>query len=666
MNQKTTKTTTIDVFSDIIQSASIRIKDVSPSQWAEQNRIITENTSRPGPFSFEYSPYTKEIVDCLSPEHPARVIIVMKGAQLGMTTGLIENGLGWIISQAPGNVLYLVGHENLVKGSMNKVEQMIDGSGIRDLIAPQSKRKRNNKSGDTDTLKEFAGGYLKLGVANHKALKNFSLKYGFFDDYDGMKGASESDGDLNALIMQRFAAFSKKKKVCFISTPNLKHSSNIEEEYLKGDQRKYHIPCPCCSEKIIIEWVVPSEKEGVDRGGIVWDLDESGKIIKESVGYRCYKCGEIFNEDDKDGLLHGGEWIPTVKTGKPDHYSYHISALCAPSFMDGWYKYVNDYMEACPVGQPRIEAKYKTFVNVVLGQTYEQIEESIKAAALMSNIRPYKMGVVPEKISEADGNGKIVLITCGADIGGLEDDHRLDYEIVAWSESGASYSIDHGSIGTFFNGDRGRTTRTKWTLKRGHANCIWDEYEKILARKIPVDTGREMKIFVSTIDTGYMTTLVYPFIDNSNQYIVGLKGNPDKYVDNFIDRKTFKQSTERGKLYIVESNVVKDQLASHMRLKWNPQYHEVQPAWFLNFPIPENGKYLYDNYFAHFEAEHRVMNKDSKFTWRKKSAHLQNHLFDCRCYNIVAKDILLAEVFREYKVKNGVWSDYVNILFGRK
>ena len=289
-----------DVFNQLFDAAEVIISDQLPSDWAEQNRIISENTSRPGPFSFEYSPYTREILDCLSPNHPARVITIMKGAQIGLTTGLIENGLGWIISQAPGNVLYLVGHEDLVKGSMNKVEQMIDGSGIRDLIKSSVKRVRNNKSGDTDTLKEFAGGYLKLGVANHKALKNFSLKYGFFDDYDGMKAASESDGDLNALIMQRFAAFSKKKKVCFISTPNLKHNSNIEKEYVKGDQRKYHIPCPCCSEKIVIEWTVESQLEGLERGGIVWELDDAGAIIAESVGYKCYKCGGFFNEDDKD------------------------------------------------------------------------------------------------------------------------------------------------------------------------------------------------------------------------------------------------------------------------------------------------------------------------------------------------------------------------------
>ena len=47
-------------------------------------------------------------------------------------------------------------------------------------------------------------------------------------------------------------------------------------------------------------------------------------------------------------------------------------------------------------------------------------------------------------MSENDGNGAIVFVTLGADMNGKPDDARLDYEIVAWSESGASYSINHG------------------------------------------------------------------------------------------------------------------------------------------------------------------------------------------------------------------------------
>ncbi|HEV8512296.1 MAG TPA: phage terminase large subunit family protein, partial [Cyclobacteriaceae bacterium] len=60
----------------------------------------------------------REVVDCLSPSHPARIVAVMKGAQVGFSTGVIENGIGWIISQNPGNILFMSGHELLAEESM--------------------------------------------------------------------------------------------------------------------------------------------------------------------------------------------------------------------------------------------------------------------------------------------------------------------------------------------------------------------------------------------------------------------------------------------------------------------------------------------------------------------------------------------------------------------
>src|SRR5699024_7725071 len=108
----------------------------------------------------------------------------------------------------------------------------ITNSGLRPLIRSSSQRERNTKSGDTDKLKEFPGGSLKIGVANHSAMRNFSVKYGFIDDYENMKKTSDKDGNLESLILKRFASFGKQKKAIFISTPQLEDESNIYPIYL--------------------------------------------------------------------------------------------------------------------------------------------------------------------------------------------------------------------------------------------------------------------------------------------------------------------------------------------------------------------------------------------------------------------------------------------------
>src|SRR5690554_3217460 len=68
---------------------------VTPSQWAEAKRYLPPSvTSLPGYFRFEVAPYLREIVDCLSVDSPIREVAVMKGAQVCMTTGVLENAIG--------------------------------------------------------------------------------------------------------------------------------------------------------------------------------------------------------------------------------------------------------------------------------------------------------------------------------------------------------------------------------------------------------------------------------------------------------------------------------------------------------------------------------------------------------------------------------------------
>lgn len=655
----------LNVFKDILNGARVQISNIKPSDWVEQNRYMTPDVSPiPGMFSYDNSPYAREIIDCLSPENPARRIAIMKGAQIGLSTGVIEGGIGWIISQNPGNILFLVGHEDLVKDAGNKVDRMIDNTGIRHLIKSTSLRARNTKSGDTDGLKEFPSGYLKMGIANHKSLRNISMQYGFIDDYESMKGDTKQSGSTQEMVEARFTAYAKKMKLFFISTPELEESSNIEPVYLLGDQRKYHIPCPCCNEYILLEWSIQNELNESQSAGITWLVDDNNELIEDSVGYTCYKCGNFFDDRDKNKLIRAGKWIPTAKPSQPGFVSFHISSLYAPTYMFSWSDYVRKYLEANPIGGQRNESKHKTFLNVVLGKTYKQVAQTIKASTLQENIRSYDIGVVPEKLSIADGNGKIVLITLGSDMNGTEDDARLDYEVVAFSESGATYSIEHGSIGTFIPKDSGRIDREKFTYKKGAKNSVWPILKQVVEKKYKTDTGREMQIFVSGLDCGYLPNHAYEFLDTTNNYIVGLKGKGEnKYQNIEVDLKTFRRSRERpNNLFLVETNHTKDLLASYMSLQWNPDWQENQPANFMNFPTPSGGYYLLKNYFSHFEAEEKRIDKNGNFIWEKKSSAHQNHLFDCRLYAYVVRDILLERIFSELKIKNGTWKHYVDII----
>jgi phage terminase large subunit GpA-like protein len=662
--------------SELFEAARFQLSDTLPSEWGEQNRLMTPDVSPlPGKLSYRNSPYTRDIVDCLAPSNPARIIAVMKGAQIGFSTTVIETGIGWIMSQNPGNIMFLVGHDDLVEEAIAKVDRMIDNTGIRKLIKPTIQRKKNMKTGDTNRSKEFPNGSLVSGTpSNHKLLRNRSIQYGFIDDFEAAKNSSKQSGSTAEMIEQRFAAYVKKMKLYYISTPELKQGSNIEPQYLLGDQRKYHIPCPCCGELINIEWSI--KREGTEEmAGITWKLTDENELISGSVGYICQKCGGFFDDKQKDKLLLAGEWIPTAKPSQEGFVSFHISSLYAPSYMYDWEHYVRKYLQACPVGQKRNEKLWKTFKNLVLGETYEDQGEDIKANDLQRNIRPYEINIVPEKLSIKDGNGKIVMLTCAADMNGVVEDARLDYEVVAWSESGSSYSIVHGSIGTFIpreNTIKNKVDRERFTYEHGKANSVWPLFTRVIDQIFDVDTGRRMKISITGLDTGhYTTSYAYPFIDNTNHTVVGLKGKDEnKYIKFGVDIPNFHVAKERANLYTVEVNQLKDNLAELIRLKYDERIDDFQPIGFMNFPTPSQGLYLLNNYFSHYEAEQRIVeeSKDGQgiaSRWQKKNTIVQNHFFDCRIYNMVLRDITVWLFCKFLKMQKLTWSEYVNLLSGK-
>lgn len=665
---------------ELLEASRQLISDVKPSEWTEQRRVMTsEITPFPGPFRYDRTPYLKEIVDCLAPTHPAKTVAVMKGAQIGFSTGVIEAGIGWIISENPGPILFLSGHAELSEEAMNiKIDQMIDSCGLRPLIRPNVIRKKNARTGDTSKSKEFPGGNLTAGSANnHKLLRQRSVKFTFVDDFDAVKQQSKESGGTFRMIEQRSAAYADKKKSFYISTPELLQTSNIDPLFKKGDQRRYHIPCPCCGDYIPLLWSVDLDgTDGREKAGIVWKLDENNRLIPDSVGYICQKCGGFFDESRKHELILMGEWRPTAEPEEIGMYSFHISSLYAPPGMYDWTHYVRQYLEAWPPGGTGKESDQQTFTNLVEGNPFEKKGEAPKANDLQrNNIRAYSIGTIPDKTSMNDGNGHIVLLTCAADMNGLVNDARLDYEVVAWAESGSSYSVIHGSIGTFVpreNQKKDKVDREKWTYELGKPKNVWDEFTKVLSGVYEFDDGRKGRILMAGVDCGHYSQHAYSFLDKlNNPFRIGLKGREESKMMRFgADVPPFRVARERANLYLVEVNAVKDDLNDRVKLQWNDLSDEKQPPGFMNFPTPADGKYLFSNYFSHFEAEHRIIEtKEGQgvgFRWVKKNSAVQNHHWDISVYNLVLRDILASIMCKELKIKPPSWAEYVKVLRGKK
>lgn len=651
----------------ILDESRVQLSDMLPSVWAENNIQMTGPF--PGPLRYDKTPYTRKIIDCFARTNPAREIAIMGAAQWGKTMSIIIPVIGYIIENDPGPIILTVGHADLLDDAMNKVDFMLDTTGLRKLIKSSAQRAKSQKTGDTNTMKEFPMGFLKLSEAsNPKIWRQSSYKFGLIDDYDAIKGKTKVAGSNRALIGKRFTAYAETKKILYASSPELEQNSNILEIYLMGTQEKFLVPCPCCGTFIELVWTTPKVGDEKEMCGILWETDSNGRLIEDSVCYKCQECGDTFTDQNKSEYIEKGYWKETAKPFRPDIVSFYMNSLYSPHGMSDWKHYVYQYLDAHPNGV-KDESKYQTFLNLDLGLPYKAETENLKASDLQKNVRNYDIGIVPEKMSIADGNGKIVLLTFACDLNGKVEDARLDWEIVGWSENGTSYSISHGSIGTFIpneSGKKNKVVRETWTYEHNKQNSVWPELNTILNSDYLTDTGRKMKILISGIDTGYCELQAFTYIDNSNLWVVGLKGDKeDKYVNRHIEQSNFKVGQSRSKLFMVRVGRIKDNLAALMKLKWDSGNDEVQPSGFMNFPTPAGGKYLFQNYFSHFEAEVRKVDNEGNYIWEKKTATAQNHLFDCRIYNMVLKEIITHEICKQFKIPSYTWNDFVGIILGK-
>jgi len=409
----------------------------------------------------------------------------------------------------------------------------------------------------------------------------------------------------------------------------------------------------------------------------------SNRLNLSNKGIDCSKIfGYIFarNYQKLNGL-----WQPTAEPQLENYTSYHLNTLiCPPGFVT-WVDLAKEWNEACKPGEPVKKAMLQTFMNIRLGLTFEEQGESPKVMELMKNTREYPIGIVPDVTADEDQNGKIIMLTLACDINGQmetteggfrNEDVRLDWEVLAHSAAGATYSIEHGSIGTFKRKrEKSKVElandfqREKWTLTHNVENSVWPELEKVMRRKWKTESGNELSVLISLIDTGFGEKQAMQFIQSFDDIkVFGVKGRTEKnYRPLQRDTSPIARSSEKPKhLYIVEVNQMKDDLAEFMKLRRGED--ETQPQGFMNFPQPDNGKYLAKSYFMDYEGETRIPELDSSgetigYKWEKKTSGARNHFWDVRVYNLAAPLIYVDLLKRSNpKYKHLTYEDFVALV----
>lgn len=562
------------------------IESITPSEWADKYRILSPKaSSTPGRWETARTPYLREIMDRFSPYDPCEEVVVMKGAQIGMTEAGM-NVMGYWIHIDPGSIFYIMPTVETVKrNSKIRIDPMIEST-------PELRKKikvaRSREAGNTMLQKEFPGGVVYLAGANSaSSLASVPVGRIVLDEIDKYPVNVDKEGDPIKLAIVRTRTY-PRRKIFMLSTPGEAETSRVAPAFEKTTQRKYHVPCPHCGymQPLEFDW-------------LRWEGDDP-----YTTQLLCQGCDGLIHEQNKHNMLAHGEWRDTMdKPGqggdKRKIWGYHINSLYSPPGWFSWGDAVKEHLDAEQKG----DAEKQVFQNSVLGLPWEA------------------SGVVPEWKDLYKRRGTVatnkpiravVFLTAGVDVQG----DRLEVEIVGWCRGKISQSIDYRVI----PGDPGKDE-------------VWKELDKLMAEVWVREDGAELSITKLAIDSGYSTTQVYEWCKKwPTTRVFPVKGNDSQLTILSTGRPVHhKKKGQKAKagglmLYHVGVGIVKSEIYSFVPLV--PNAEGELPNGYCMWPA------YGQEYFQGLCAEKRVAKVDTKnFTsWVWVKTYERNEPLDTRVY----------------------------------
>jgi len=602
---------------------------ITVSQYAEARRVLPPGTPFPGPWSNARTPYLVEPMDAMSPSSPVQRVVIVKGAQLGFTAAA-ENVTAFWMDASPAEILFVSATEELLRKWVTKrLEPTIDSCGFRRKISAQNEVQQRRRSGDRVFTKEFPGGTLDMASAQAAAsLRADSKRVLIRDEIDGAPAALKTgEGSWLDVSYVRTNAWGQRRKVLDFSTPTTFDDSSIWPEYLRGDCRKFAVPCPLCGGYQFLVW-----DGGKDGPGIKWKLGDAGRVV--DAWYQCEHCrGEIRNHD-KARMLPLGEWRTTAVSESETLRSYHLSSLYSPVGMLDWREIVEAYLRA----QQQIDGM-RSFVNLYLGEPYREQGQRPNVERVVNLRSGYRAGTIP--------SDDVLFLTMAADVqqGSARDpEHnppRIEVEVCGHGAGYRTWSIQYfripGRIDNPFAG-------------------AWAELNQMAldgAFKFTRGDGRVFTPMITLVDSGDGTNIdtVYQFASGWKSTFAcagvdALKRKKDKGADD-------ERPDEKGRANIDRYRVTRQQHDTPVVLISTNHYKHLvyrslgirasdaadPPPGFCSFPqdYPHS-------YFEMLTAEEK--RTDGSFYC---PSGRRNEALDVRVYNLAARDFYLDSKIAELR-----------------
>ncbi len=568
-------------------------------EWAEEKRVVAPEVSpEPGRWRNDLFSHLIEIMECLAPWHPCESVSFKKSSQVGGT----EVGINWIgaiadMWPAPTMIVHPT-----IKAASDWVEEKWTPT-VR--VTPCMERlfgvNRRTSGKDKILFKSFPRGFLSITGSNSPAdLSSKSIRFLYKEEWDRWELEVGSEGDPDGLADARQTAYhqSGKAKQLRVSTPNETSVSRITPAFEDSDQRHRYVKCPHCGHEQTLHFF--PDKEG--RGGLRFNTK---KGEAPQAWYCCEENGCVIHHHEKmdmllDVRLGGTAYWKPHKSGPGRQPGFYINALYSP--VTTWDKMAQVYLE-----RKDDPAKYKTFVNLWLGEAWEDKGDTPNWDDLFKRRSEYPANRVPY--------GGLFL-TGAADV----QKNGIYYEIVAWGPKRISFSI----AADFLEGDTS-----------DYGDPVWERLEEVFSRGYVDAFGNTMSLSKYAIDANYNTQQVYAFVRGKAKALafVGKDGwhlppvgTPSKQDVNHRGKKI-----RRGvELWPVAVWGFKSEFYSNLSKPGIPDGQDEDPMGYCYFSTAIHDQ----RYFKQLTADYRKRKKVRGRMVNAWDTAGENHFHDCRIYNM--------------------------------
>lgn len=546
------------------------------SQWADRERMLSpESSAEPGRWVTSRAEYLREVMDAVADEQTQRVVCI-KSVQVGFTE-MLANTAAFYICEDPCPILMIQPTVEAAEGwSKERLAPM-----IRDTpaLAAKVSDPKGRDTANTIRQKKFPGGQLTIVGANAPAgLASRPIRVVLADEVDKYPVSAGTEGNPLALASKRQATFWNRKTLVG-STPTIKGASEIEYEWEHSDKRRYHVPCPDCGHEQPLRWE-----------NVKWDKPD-GEHDPQSALYMCESCGTLWNDVQRCDAVRRGRWVAE----KPFR---GVAGFHIPAFLSPWVMLPEVVAEFLQVRND--PERLKTWVNTVLGETWEDRAEKVDASNFMARRENYGPDSLPDKVQ---------LLTAGVDVQG----DRLEMMVIGWCANEESYVVAHQVI----PGDPAQ-------------KHVWDMLDGLLAEQFYNESGRERRIRAVCIDEGghYAAEVLDFCKPRLRRRVFAIKGASGPRP---IWPKWATRTKQNDKVFVIGVDTAKDTIYARLRIA---VAGENKP--YVHFPIDDAVDQRFFDQLTSEQVLTRYKEGRPYRVWVLPSGK-RNEVLDCFVYALAAR-----------------------------